>query len=241
MQVNFVSTWTCRQPHGSGGRTSRSTRVSRARAPFCFGQVSLTEVARTWFIRFLRVTRFQHAVGGMGAICQSRLGITSTCCHRNRTEGLSHLPHTPLVPNATRRVSLSRLNESIIYTSSTTELQSGAILERRRDPDEDTVRLTDDEQSLRHREDDDDCKLCATAAVQRDQRRFKTPNIAVRLPRSPAADTQRLVGLEASHYVRAVFFAVTKLRKIGLDVVLSRRSCRKDPDLGSWCHSDTSP
>ena len=209
-----------------------------------FCQVSLTDVARMWFIRFLRVTRFQHAVGGMGAICQSRLGITSTCCRRNRTEGLSHLPHTPLVPNATRRVSLSRLNESIIYTSSTTELQSGAILERRCDPDEDTVRLTDDEQSLRYREDDDDCKLCATAAVQRDQRRFKTPGVQIEQTLQydcHAASPPILSGwLAWKHHIMFVqFFSKLPSWEKWLGRCwwlrdLSRRSCRKDPDLGSF-------
>ena len=71
-----------------------------------------------WFVR-LRATRFQqHAVGGMGGLRQSRVGTTSRRCRRNRTEGPSHLPHTPLVPNATRKASLGRLNASIICMSS---------------------------------------------------------------------------------------------------------------------------
>ena len=54
---------------------------------------------------------------------------------------------------------------------------------------------------------------------------------------TPAADTQRLVGLEASRHVIAVFSQLPSwenwLGRCRWLRDLSRRSCRKDPDLGS--------
>ena len=188
-------------------------------------QVSSTDVGRMWCIRFLHATRFQqHAVGDMGGVRHSRLGITLTCCRRNRAEGLSHLPHTPLVPNAIRRVSLGRRNESIICMSRTGSCSPAQSSSGRCATDERSTKLTRNSRC----EDDDECELCATPAVQRDQRRFSTHGVQIEQTLqhdchapthpchgsahclvghlcTPAADTQRLVGLEASRHVTSVF------------------------------------
>ena len=135
----------------------------------------------------------QHFVGATGAVRQSRVGITSTCCCEPC--GMrSHLAHASMVPKVTRSVSfhhcwkwdvginqlsltrypalkpslrlLLLLRRSASWMVRQRSCRPGAILERRCACDEETANLSK-EHSQRDHEYDHECEFCAASGSPR--------------------------------------------------------------------------